>query len=170
MWQKARAVAGKEAPNFTLKTPDGKTVTLLDECRKRPVILVFTKDGCPCSIEAQPFFNQLSQGYGDKAAFLGVIDGQSHVASKYHDDLKVPYRMLLADNGDIFKSFDATQSVYTTLIAPDGKVLKQWPGYNRAMLVELDELIAKAIGGKSVQLDTTMAPEKMNSGCAFALD
>ena len=170
MWQKSRAVAKKPAPNFTLKTPDGKTLTLFEECKKGPVILVFTKDGCPCSMEAQPFFNQLARGYGDKAVFLGVIDGPSHVASKYHDDFKVPYRMLLAENGDIFKSFDATQSVYTTLVSPDGKVVKQWPGYCRAMLVELDEEIAKIVGGKSVQLDTTMAPEKMNSGCAFALD
>lgn len=170
MWQKARAVAGKPAPNFTLKTPDGKAVTLFDECKKGPVVIVFTKDGCPCSIESQPFFNELAKGYGDRAVFLGVIDGESHVASKYHDDFKVPYRMVLAENGDVFKSYNATQSVYTTLVGPDGVVVKQWPGYNRSMLVELDHMISKLDGGEEVRIDTTKAPEKMNSGCAFAMD
>lgn len=167
MWRKARAVAGKAAPNFTLADHEGKQVTLMEECKKGPVVVVFTKDGCPCSIESQPFFNQLSTDFAGKATFLGVIDGPKHIASKYHDDFKVPYRMLLAEDGAVFKSFDAQQSVYTTLVGADGMVVKQWPGYNKSMLVELNELLATATKISAPKLDVTMAPDKMNSGCAF---
>lgn len=167
MWRKAKAVAGKSAPNFTLKDSDGHDVTLMAESKKGPVVLVFTKDGCPCSIEAQPFFNQISEKFGDKVVFLGIIDGEKHIASKYRDDFKVPYRMLLADDGAVFKSYDATQSVYTTLVGSDGNVIKQWPGYNKAMLVELSELLSEQTKVGPFQLDVSMAPAKMNSGCAF---
>lgn len=166
MWQKARAVAGRTAPNFTLPDQLGKSVTLSEECKRGPVVLVFTKDGCPCSVEAQPLFNDLSAA-NPGVTFLGIIDGPQHVASKYKEDFRVPYRMLLAGDGAIFGSFDAKQSVYTTLIGQDGKVIKQWPGYNKAMIVELNEDLAKAANASAKPLDVSMAPDKLSSGCKF---
>jgi len=167
MWQQARAVAGKPAPNFTLLDPAGASVTLRDECKKGPVVLVFTKDGCPCSMEAQVFFNRLAIAYKGKATFFGVIDAVSHVASKYRDDFSVPYQMLLGADGAVYKSFFAHQSVYTTLVGPDGTVVKQWPGYSKSMLAELDAAIALAAKTNPVAIDAKLAPEKMNSGCPF---
>lgn len=170
MWQTARAVAGKPAPNFDLLDPQGKQIVLAQEVRKGPVVLVFTKDDCPCSMEAQPFFNQLAKGFAGKVTFYGVIDSKAPEASKYRDDFKVPYEMLISDkDGAIFKAYRAKRSVYTTLIGKDGVVIKQWPGYNRAMFVELDEELAKVTGSKAIQINTDMAPEKMNSGCAFPI-
>lgn len=170
MWQTARAVAGKPAPNFDLLDPNNKRVVLSQETTKGPVVLVFTKDDCPCSMEAQPFFNQLAEGYADKVTFFGVIDSKAPGASKYQEDFKVPYEMLVSDkDGAIFKAYHAKRSVYTTLIGKDGVVIKQWPGYNRAMFVELDEALAKVTGSKAIQINTDMAPEKMNSGCAFPI-
>ena len=58
-------------------------------------------------------------------------------------------------------------AAYTTLIAKGGSVVKQWPGYCRSMAVELNEAIAKAVSTNPVQLDLSMVPETMNSGCAF---
>lgn len=170
MWQSARAVAGKPAPNFDLLNPQGKQVVLAQETKKGPVVLVFTKDDCPCSMEAQPFFNELAKGFADKVTFFGVIDSKAPEASKYQDDFKVPYQMLVSDkDGAIFKAYRAKRSVYTTLIGKDGVVVKQWPGYNRAMFVELDEELAKVTGSRAIQINTDMAPEKMNSGCAFPI-
>ena len=67
----------------------------------------------------------------------------------------------------VFKAYKANQSTYTTLVGKGGQILKQWPGYSRAMLVELDEMLAKETGRPAARIDTTMAPEKMNSGWAF---
>ncbi len=104
MWRESRAQTGRAAPAFELHDSDGRVVRLLESCKFCPVVLVFTKDGCPCSIESQPFFNQLAAGAKGRVTFLGVIDGPRHVASKYKDDFKVPYSMLLAEDGAVFKA------------------------------------------------------------------
>ncbi len=167
MWRKSRALTGKLAPMFELGSSDGSLVRLSDSCKNGPVVLIFTKDGCPCSIEAQQFFNQLAKGFEGRATFLGIIDADQQVADKYQHDFSVPYAMLLAGDGAVFKSFDAGQSVYTTLIGSDGTVIKQWPGYSKDSLMELDDALARASMSEPVKLDLTMAPIKMSSGCKF---
>ena len=167
MWREARAQVGKPAPPFELADSDGRNVALLDLCRSKPVVLVFTKDGCPCSIESQPFFNRLASGYAGKVAFLGVIDGPKHVASKYRDDFKVPYPMLLAEDGAVFRAFRSGRSVYTTLVGTDGTVLRQWPGYSKGMLGELNADLAQFTSSSHINIDLSMAPDKLNSGCDF---
>lgn len=167
MWQEAKAQVGQRAPHFALPDADGQVVALSDLTPRTPVVLVFTKDGCPCSIEAQPFFNTLAAGYKGKATFLGVIDGPRHVASKFRDDFKVPYAMLLAGDGAVYRAFRADRSVYTTLIGTDGKVLRQWPGYSKDMLRELNFEIARFSGMQPIHIDLSMAPDKPSSGCAF---
>lgn len=169
MWQRSRAIEGKPAPDFTLTGADGKPVNLSEERNGGAVMLVFTKDGCPCSIESQPFFNTLAKGYAGHVTFLGIIDAPKHVASKYHDDFSVPYEMVLAGEGDVFRVFDARQSVYSTLVAKDGTVVRQWPGYSKKLLVEINAALSKVSGQPLVKLDTAMAPDKESSGCAFVV-
>ncbi|MBS1713646.1 MAG: redoxin domain-containing protein [Armatimonadetes bacterium] len=167
MLRDAKAQIGQTAPAFSLPDPEGRTVALQGLTKIGPVVLVFTKDGCPCSIESQPFFNRLAEGYSGKVAFLGIIDGPAHVASKYRDDFKVPYPMLLAGDGAVYKAFRASRSVYTTLIGPEGKVLRQWPGYSKDMLKDLNFELARYTGIKPIDIDLSMAPEKPSSGCSF---
>ncbi len=169
MWKRAHAIEGKPAPNFTLQSNESKLITLSQVCQKGPVVLVFTKDGCPCSIEAQPFFNELAKGYMGKASFLGIIDANKSVATQYQIDFKVPYTMLLGQEPDIFKAYDSLQSVYTTLVDSKGKVVKQWPGYCKAMLIDLNERLATLTQTQPTKIELGMAPEKMNSGCAFEI-
>lgn len=167
MWKNARAVAGKPAPNFTLQDLNSKDWTLSVATKEAPVVLVFTKDGCPCSIESQPFFNSIASNYAGTAKFVGVIDADKIVASKYRDDFKVPYEMILAGDGSVFTAYRSLQSVYTTLITKGGIVKKQWPGYSSATLVELNELLSQETGKPAAKLDLTMAPSLISSGCFF---
>lgn len=170
MWKNAKAVEGKPAPNFTIKDIAGKDVTLEGLYHDTPVVLIFTKDGCPCSIESQPFFNAIASHYGKSVAFVGVIDSERIAASKYRDDFKVPYQMLLAGDGSVFKSYRSLQSVYTTLISKGGIVKKQWPGYSKATLVELNELLSEETKTSPAKLNLDMAPSLISSGCFFELD
>lgn len=167
MWKKSRARAGQPAPLFVLQDHMGDKLQLTELLKKGPVVLVFTKDGCPCSMESQPFFNQLARHFAGKATFVGVIDAPQHVASKYKDDFSVPYTMALAADGAVFKSFGSLQSVYTTLIKADGIVAKQWPGYSRATLTDLNEELATLTQIKPGVIDLTMAPSQITSGCFF---
>ena len=74
MEETAENLAKSVASDFDLPTYDGSNFHLLDELQKKPVLIIMTKDGCPCSMEAQPFFSQLAAHYSEKLTTVGVID------------------------------------------------------------------------------------------------
>src|ERR1700757_4533637 len=53
--------AGVRAPEFSLPTVDGKTVSLADELKKGPVVLAFFKVSCPVCQYAFPFYERMYQ-------------------------------------------------------------------------------------------------------------
>src|SRR5262245_16625730 len=60
----------------------------------RPVVLVFLKDGCPCNVEFEPFFQRVERLYRAEARFLGVIDTPAEVGERYATKQRVPYPVL----------------------------------------------------------------------------
>jgi peroxiredoxin len=159
------SLVGRDAPDLELESPAGGKLRLSGYWAKAPTVLVFTKDGCPCSLESQPFFNELASAYAGRAFFVGMIDAGKTEAGKFADDLGVPYPVLPVPGAEEFRRYEAERSVYVTLVSKGGKVLRQWPGYSRSMLVELDEALARACGGDPASLDVSMAPENATSGC-----
>lgn len=167
MAQASDGLAGSRAADFTLPDEKGRDVRLDDVLQERPVLLVFTKDECPCSMEAQPFFNDLAKAYEGKVVFIGVMDSPPIVADKFVSDFRVPYRMLSASDDQVFRAYGSKQSAYVTLIGKDGVIVKQWPGYSRAMLADLNERLATVAETLAAPVDLSRAPEVLNSGCPF---
>ncbi len=167
MWERSKALGGRPAPAFALGDTRGGTQTLATLAKNGPVAIVFTKDGCPCSMESQPFFNGLAQAFTGRATFLGVIDSDLRVATLYQENFKVPYAMALAGDQRVFADYDAKRSVYVTLVAKGGQIVRQWPGYSKTMLKELNQALADETGQPPAKLDVAMAPDAMTSGCAF---
>lgn len=165
MAESSEAVASRAASGMTLRDARGRPAELATFWESSPAVVVFTKDGCPCSLESQAFFNSLAKSYQGRAKFVAVMDAEPTVASKYADDLRLPYPALSAKDDAVFRAFDAERSVYVTLIDKGGQVAKQWPGYSRSMLRELDQRLAVLCGGKSSGLDFEGAPDKATSGC-----
>ena len=56
-------VAGNVAPNFSLKSLDGKEFSLANALQKGPVLLAFFKIGCPVCQFTFPFIERLYQRY-----------------------------------------------------------------------------------------------------------
>lgn len=160
------ACEGKPAPLFEARTWDGRPLRLRDLLGK-PVVLIAVKDGCPCSYESQPYFNQLAHGYEERAVFLGAIQGDAALAKKWMSDLEVPYEVAPDPDKKLLKAYRAPRSVYVTLIGKDGIVLRMWPGWSKAMLEEMNRLIAAETGATPVNLNLAGAPIKPNSGCEF---
>lgn len=163
----AKAQKGKPAPEFKLPDSEGAEKTLADIRGGKPGVLVMTKDGCPCSIESQPFFNKIAEHYQERVAFLGIIDADSQAGKKYKTDFSVPYPMLSNTEIEVFKQYQAKQSVYIFLISADGTLEHVWPGYSRSMLEEMNAKLAAASDMAPAPLDLQMAPEEMTSGCYF---
>ncbi len=133
----------------------------------RPLVVIFIKDGCPCSTSAEPFFRRLHFAYGDRATFLGVIDGGPSSARRWADDHHTPFPVL-ADPGTAWaRAFGAESSAYVAVVAPGGQVEALWPGYSAPMLVELGATIARLAGVAPVPVEAADAPAELYTGCPF---
>ncbi|MES1227147.1 MAG: redoxin domain-containing protein [Armatimonadota bacterium] len=167
MEQDAKAVTGEPAPEIDLPDQDGHPIKLSELVKQGPVVVVTMKDGCPCTIESQPFFNALAESYKGKVQFLGVTDGTKYKASKYKDDFSVPFPIVTETGMHTFEAFQSPRSVYYTLIKKGGVVRKLWPGYSKKTLDEFNSALAEEAGTPKAKLDTEMAPDKESSGCKF---
>jgi peroxiredoxin len=114
----------KNAPDFTLKDSDGKTVKL-SEYKGKIVLLNFWATWCgPCKIEI-PWFTDFEQRYKDRGfAVLGVsMDEDGWDAVKpYISSAKINYRVLLGDDmtGALYGGVESLPTTF--LIDRDGKV------------------------------------------------
>src|ERR1700746_3166145 len=100
---------GQKAPEFSLSTPDGRTVRLSGETSKGPVVLVVLRGypgyQCPyCNRQVQDFI-QKSQGFADAGARVGVFypgppQDLGGKANEFLADKKLPENIeLLLDPG-----------------------------------------------------------------------
>jgi thiol-disulfide isomerase/thioredoxin len=68
---------GREAPDFTLETTDGRPLHL-HELRGRPVLVHFVSYTCPVTRGAVVPMDQLHRQYGDRVQFVDVVVRQAH--------------------------------------------------------------------------------------------
>src|SRR6478609_2357157 len=104
--------AGDKAPNFSLETDRGKTITLAELGDKPVVLFFYPKDDTPgCTIECKEFRDTLPKFEG-KAHVLGISgdDQASHVAFREKFGLNFP---LLVDAGrDALRGASQTNHVH----------------------------------------------------------
>ncbi len=161
------AMALKPAPFFKLKDIHGWNVQL-GGAGKKPQFVYFILDGCPCSIDAQPLFNRIHARFKDKIDFIGIIDVDAAKGKDYAGQNNVLGPIVSDVKKEIIHAYGAKASVYNALIRPDGTIEKMWPGYDKAMLIELNSRLSKLTGTKEEPFDPGYAPTKPASGCAFS--
>jgi cytochrome c biogenesis protein CcmG/thiol:disulfide interchange protein DsbE len=113
---------GDVAPDFTLKTFDGKTVSLSDFAGK-PVVLNFWASYCiPCRKEFPLFREQLAKDPG-KFVVLGVDakDIESD-AEDFAKDKKATWPIVVDTDNDVAKAYGIGAVPQTFFIKPNGKV------------------------------------------------
>ena len=104
----ARAnTVGKPADDFTLKTHDGKSLTLSKLKGKRGVVLVFFATWCPSCMAEVPRIKKFVEAARDKKVLVyGVNFRQSErIVAKFVSDRKVNYRILLDSDGKVTKGY-----------------------------------------------------------------
>ena len=70
---------GDQAPDFTLRSPDGKSAFHLAELRGvKPVVLIFGSYTCPPFRDVYPTLERLHQTYGEHVAFYYVYIREAH--------------------------------------------------------------------------------------------
>lgn len=113
---------GHLAPDFTLTSLDGETVTLSDHIG-RPVVLNYWATWCPpCRIE-MPHLQQASEQYGGRVTFLGINQAEGEqLIRDFRDEYGLTYPLLLDPNLTAHNLYSAINLPTTVFIDADGVV------------------------------------------------
>lgn len=162
--------AGQTAFPFKAKASNGETYSLGEFNAKWPVVLIFIKNGCPCSKSAERYFQQLHAAGGGRVPFFGVIDGDETVARRWADVNGTPFPVLADPDLTIIRAYGAESSAYVALISPGGRLERLWAGYSVGMLRELTGEMKRLSGWDVKPIEAIAdAPDDLYSGCPFDL-
>jgi DsbE subfamily thiol:disulfide oxidoreductase len=124
------AVNATQAPDFTLKSRDGKNMRL-SELRGQVVLLNFWASWCgPCR-EEMPILNALYHKYKDLGfTVLGVnLDAKTEKALAYLKDTPVDFPVLYDPKGEVSKVYGVSAMPSTVIIDRNGTVRYLHQGY-----------------------------------------
>ncbi len=159
--------AGTTAPDFETTANDGKTYRLSEMVAKGPVVLVFIKDGCPCSRSADVFLQRMHTAGRGWVPFYGVIDGGEAVAERWAEETSTVFPILADPEKKIIQTFGAENSAYVAFIGPDGAIEKLWAGYSETMLKELADRMKPWVKPGLEPFNVADAPAELYAGCAY---
>lgn len=146
---KLNAEVGKPAIAFSLKTPEGKEVTL-ESLKGRIVVLDFWATWCgPCKM-AMPSLQKLHERYAGKpVSIIGVncMEQDPDEAVKYTKKEKFTYMQLLA--GDELAAAYGVSGIPTLIVIDaKGNILGSEVGFSPVLEKKLSAEIDKALGAK----------------------
>jgi peroxiredoxin Q/BCP len=96
----ATSLVGKSAPNFTMTTDDGGTVSLKDLRGKKVVLYFYPKDDTPgCTTEACAFRDNLPKFNTAKAVIIGVSKDDTKSHAKFKAKYKLNFPLASDDSG-----------------------------------------------------------------------
>lgn len=102
-------ITGKIAPDFTLPTTDGKTVSLYELLEKGPVVLAFFKVSCPVCQFAFPYYERIARAHHDDkgATFLGICQNKTADAKAFAREYGVTFPIALDNDSNGYAASNA---------------------------------------------------------------
>ena len=140
---------GSNAPDFTLQSQEGKTVSLKDFRGQWVVLYFYPKDMTQgCTIEAHNFQRDLAQYTAKKAVIVGVSADNIDSHQQFCTKESLTFKLLADTDKKVSKMYDSMMTIFpvsernTFLIGPDGKVVKVWTkvspeGHSAEVLAEI---------------------------------
>lgn len=118
---------GMDAPSFTAKDTNGKTVSLSDFAGKTVVLYFYPKDDTPgCTKQAQSFRDNYAEYQGKEMVVLGVSMDDEASHKKFTEKYNLPFQLLADTDGAITKAYDVEGGGYakrvTYVIDGSGKI------------------------------------------------
>jgi peroxiredoxin len=107
-------VAGNLAPNFSLKSLDGKEFSLAGALQKGPVLLAFFKIGCPVCQFTAPFLERLYQRYkSPNLTIVGISQNGPEKTIAFNKEYGVTFPVLLDEES---KGYVASNAYGLTMV------------------------------------------------------
>ncbi len=128
---------GKHAPDFTLPTDTGDTLTLSSLRGQWVVLFAYPKDDTSgCTVEACEFRDALPRFDATQAVILGISPDSVKSHAKFKAKFELPYTLLADEEKTVLQAYDVwkEKSMYgkkymgvertTFLIDPQGQIAK----------------------------------------------
>ena len=117
------------APDFTLQTLDGGTLTLSEYHGEKPVILDFFATWCPNCRRSMPKLSGFYDAYSDQVEVIGVNlqEGEGSV-ERYIEAADISFPIVLDPSGVASRAYGVPGTNYHVLINTDGTIFGQVPG------------------------------------------
>lgn len=148
-------IVGHLAPDFTLHTAVGQTVTLseiVDEAGAsgKPVVLNFWASWCgPCRVE-MPNLQQASVTYNGRVAFIGINQGEDFsTITDFGNEYNVTYPLLMDPDNLVNRTYEVNSLPTTVFVDQNGIVREVVIGILSEAV--LQSRIESMLGGVSSQ-------------------
>jgi peroxiredoxin len=144
--------SGTIAPQFELKTLDGKQFSLSGSLTRGPVVLAFFKISCPTCQYALPFYERLHQAYGqNEVALVGISQNNAKETAAFADQFGITFPILLDDTHSypVSNAYGITNVPTLFWIAPhangeDGEIELSSVGWMKADFEQINRKMAEA--------------------------
>jgi thiol-disulfide isomerase/thioredoxin len=143
-------LAGKAAPDFSLKTLDGKNVTL-SEMKGKVVVIDFWATWCPPCRKSLPHVQKMSadKELADKGLVVWAVNAREakDLVQKFLTENKYTFAVPM-DPGKVMTQY-LVQGIPTTIIVGrDGKIRKVFVGFGEGSEAQMDEAVNAAVAEK----------------------
>jgi|SRR5690242_21808794 len=143
----AALATGVKAPDFELKTTDGKQLSLADELANGSVVLAFFKVSCPTCQYAFPFLERLYKAYKDSGVKLvGVSQNDAKETAAFAREFGVTFPILLEDTRKypVSNAYGLTNVPTVFWIAQDGEIEISSVRWVKAEFEQINRKMAEA--------------------------
>jgi peroxiredoxin len=138
---------GKKAPEFSLRTLDGRKFSLQDELARGPVVLAFFKVSCPTCQYAFPFLERLYQAYNHSGVtMVGISQNDAKETAAFIKEFGVSFPVLLDEIGKypVSNAYGLTNVPTIFWIAQDGEIEISSVGWVKADFEQINRKLGES--------------------------
>ena len=143
----AALIPGTHAPDFELRTMDGRRFALREELANTPIVLAFFKVSCPTCQYAFPFLERLERAYGHNGArIFGVSQNNPRDTSAFVKEFGITFPVLLDDTEKypVSNAYGLTNVPTIFWIAQDAEIEISSVGWIKADCTAINSKMAEA--------------------------
>lgn len=154
-------VTGNIAPNFSLKSLDGKEYSLNKLMERGPVVAAFFKVSCPVCQFTFPFLERLYKRYGgDGVTLLGISQDDARATKTFAKEYGLTFPMLIDDESGylVSNAYGLTNVPTIFLIDTEGKVKISGMGFDKK---DLETIAAELAERRKISLAPLFRPNEV---------